>query len=399
MSHSILRVSRVKGSSNSKGIQKHNQRENINYNNKDIKHEETYKNYDFINENNIDYKKVIDEKIDANYAGNRKIRADAIRHVDGLITSDNEFFSRLNEQETKQFFRDSLDFLEEEYGEENLLYATVHLDEKVPHMHFGFVPLTDDGRLSAKEKLGNKKAMTELQDRFNQFVNSRGYDLERGLSKEVTEKEHIDIDKFKKDTQYHEQEVARVKEELKELQGQFKTDLDRINSAGEFEFENELKGFLNKESTGRKIISAEEAERQQNTLASAERILDDYERVKNSDLYKDKESYRERNIKLVEGMTRLQNENSKLNSELTEEKKERGRLKDLVNGYQEFTRDLYKTLREHVNGFERTYNNFKDKFLENDKTYEIGRFMEVVQDNVHQTDRKREKRRTDDLEL
>ena len=161
MSYSILRVARVKGSGNTKGLQKHNQRENNNYNNKDIRHEETYKNYDLVHEKNVDYKQLIADKIDSNYTGKRKNRTDAIRHVEGIITSDEEFFNGLSEEKTHQFFKDSLDFAKQEYGEENILYATVHLDEKVPHMHFGFVPLTDDGRLSAKEKLGNKKAMTE----------------------------------------------------------------------------------------------------------------------------------------------------------------------------------------------------------------------------------------------
>ena len=46
MSYSILRVAKVKGSVNTRGLQKHNQRENKNYNNKDINHAETYRNYD-----------------------------------------------------------------------------------------------------------------------------------------------------------------------------------------------------------------------------------------------------------------------------------------------------------------------------------------------------------------
>lgn len=50
-------------------------------------------------------------------------------------------------------------------------------------MHFGVVPITEDGRLSVKEILGNKKAMTEFQDRFNQYVNDKGYKLERGAPK------------------------------------------------------------------------------------------------------------------------------------------------------------------------------------------------------------------------
>ncbi len=42
------------------------------------------------------------------------------------------------------------------------------MDEKTPHMHYGVVPITDDGRLSAKEVVGNKKALTAFQDRFNE---------------------------------------------------------------------------------------------------------------------------------------------------------------------------------------------------------------------------------------
>ncbi|PTG40184.1 plasmid recombination protein, partial [Staphylococcus cohnii] len=68
-------------------------------------------------------------------------------------------------------------------GKDNLLYATVHMDEKTPHMHYGVVPITDDGRLSAKEVVGNKKDLTEFQDRFNEYVKQRGYDLERGKSR------------------------------------------------------------------------------------------------------------------------------------------------------------------------------------------------------------------------
>lgn len=83
----------------------------------------------------------------------------------------------------KRFFEDSKEFFIKEYGAENILYVTVHMDEKTPHMHFGVAPITEDGRLSVKEILGNKKAMTEFQDRFNQYVNDKGYKLERGAPK------------------------------------------------------------------------------------------------------------------------------------------------------------------------------------------------------------------------
>ena len=55
----------------------------------------------------------------------------------------------------------------------------LHRDEKTPHLHVVTVNLTKDGRLSAKEILGNPKAMQERQDRYAEQMKSFG--LERGL--------------------------------------------------------------------------------------------------------------------------------------------------------------------------------------------------------------------------
>ncbi|RNH46961.1 recombinase [Staphylococcus aureus] len=78
MSYSIIRVVKVKSKTNTRGIQ----RENKNYENIDI---------DLVNDTKFDFNKKIDEKIEQNYKGKRKIRTDAIKHIDGLITSDNVF--------------------------------------------------------------------------------------------------------------------------------------------------------------------------------------------------------------------------------------------------------------------------------------------------------------------
>ena len=397
MSYSILRVARVKGSSNSKGIQKHNQRENINYNNKDINHENTYKNYDLINENKIDYSEKIEDTIHANYSGKRAIRKDAIKHVDGLITSDNEFFNNLSEEETNQFFRDSLDFLEQEYGKENMLYATVHLDEKVPHMHFGFVPLTDDGRLSAKEKLGNKKAMTELQDRFNQYVNAKGYELERGTAKEVSNKQHQDIDKFKKETEYHKQELATVQKDLSELERQLDAHISDLRASSDFEYENEVevkKGFLTGREeleTGRKVVSAEEFERIQRTVTSARNILDDYESITNTNLYDQNQDFRERNLEMMKGHTMLKSKNEKL-------EKENKEYKDHFDVYKDLTEGIYRYLRNNFRGFDKAYHNLTTKLKENETTQNLGKFMEIVKKNVYLQDLKQEKQKGMDIE-
>ncbi|HDG2706793.1 TPA: plasmid recombination protein [Staphylococcus aureus] len=87
MSYSIIRVVKVKSKTNTRGIQ----RENKNYENIDIDLSKSYLNYDLVNDTKFDFNKKIDEKIEKNYKRKRKIRTDAIKHIDGLITSDNVF--------------------------------------------------------------------------------------------------------------------------------------------------------------------------------------------------------------------------------------------------------------------------------------------------------------------
>src|SRR5699024_8595737 len=176
---------------------KHIERLAERYTNIDIDKFKTAMNYSLLKEQMFeDYNKRIKERLEEGYQGKRKIRSDAIKLVDGLITSDDVFFEDMSEDETRQFFEDALEFIKVEYGEENIMYATVHLDEKTPHMHFGFVPLTEDGRLSAKEVLGNKKKMSLLQDKFNEFINTKGYKMKRVERAIETERKHVDENDF-----------------------------------------------------------------------------------------------------------------------------------------------------------------------------------------------------------
>lgn len=46
-------------------------------------------------------------------------------------------------------------FMMDEFGEENIVRFVLHMDEKKPYIHCVTIPLTSDGRLSAKEIIGN----------------------------------------------------------------------------------------------------------------------------------------------------------------------------------------------------------------------------------------------------
>lgn len=318
MSYSIIRVEKIKSSVNTTGIQKHVQRENNNYSNEDIQQELTQENYDLVNEEPINFNDEIEKKIEERYTVNRAIRKDAVKHIDGIVTTDKDYFDDLTLEQTRDYFNDSLDFIKDEYGEENILYATVHMDEATPHMHFGVVPITDDGRLSAKQMLGNKKAFTDFQNRYNDHMNRRGYNLERGESKHITGAKHKEMNAYKQKTNYHKQEMERQQKEIeslkdkkqsiekemneqistskayiddlqdkyKELEGMYQKDKERLEKPLNVRYEQETKiegGLFNKEEikTGNVVLKEDDFNELLEQSESANRILERYNDLDN----------------------------------------------------------------------------------------------------------------------
>ena len=71
------------------------------------------------------------------------------------------------------------------------------MDEKTPHLHLVFVPLTEDNRLCAKEILGNRANLTKWQDDFHACMVEKYPNLERGESASKTGRKHIPTRIFK----------------------------------------------------------------------------------------------------------------------------------------------------------------------------------------------------------
>jgi len=81
--------------------------------------------------------------------------------------------------------QDNLNFLKEKFGKENVVSFTLHQDEKTPHVHAVIVPITPDGRLSAKDVF-NREGLRELQTEYAQAMAPHGF--ERGI--EHSQAEH-----------------------------------------------------------------------------------------------------------------------------------------------------------------------------------------------------------------
>lgn len=192
MSFGIVRVQKIRAGS-VKGIQIHDQREKgYSHTNPDIDFSRSEENYNVHKLRNSNFTQDVKKRIDG-LDLKRAVRKDAVVMVQVLVASDKEFFDGMTLDKKEQFFHDSYDFLKKRYGEENIVSAIVHFDERTPHMHFNFVPVTEDGRLSAKSIL-TRQSLIDQQDKFFEEV-GKNYNLERGIK--GGKKKHLEVAEYK----------------------------------------------------------------------------------------------------------------------------------------------------------------------------------------------------------
>lgn len=143
-------------------------------------------------------------------AAGAKTRSNSVLALDTIYTASPDFFTGRNNAENDRFFRDCLKFHESHFG--HIISAVIHYDETTPHLHVVSVPLTKDGRLSARDVIGNKSKMSKTQDSFFEQV-GRGYGLERGIHMDGQEKkQHISAQEHQ--LREIKQQIAREQEKL-----------------------------------------------------------------------------------------------------------------------------------------------------------------------------------------
>lgn len=289
MSAGVCRVQKIKsGAKDIAGVQIHNRRERKHSNsNPDIDFTKSGENYT-LKETKLTYNKAVQERVQNGYKSQKSIRKDAVLMCEVLFTSDKAFFERLSDEQERAFFADCYKFAADRYGEENIISAVVHKDEKTPHLHLDFVPLTTDGRLSAKSVLGGKKDLQKLQDDFFAEV-GRKWELERGNRADLDDpnaekpRKHLETVELKRKTEMElaEKEKAALiaENQLKELNG-------KVLSA------QELKAIEGKKSFGGalKNVSWEEWQSVKTTAEYVNRV-----RAENAELKKE-------NIKAAENL-------------------------------------------------------------------------------------------------
>ncbi|HCM89653.1 MULTISPECIES: MobV family relaxase [Vagococcus] len=198
------------------GLSIHIERKTTNHSNPDIDSERTYLNYDLCDKEG-DMNQRLKNRLAEVYCFNR---ADVKVMADWIVTLPKSL-----EQETmstqKEFFKSTVDFLNERYGNQNVLSATVHHDETTPHLHYAFIPVVFDEKkqrekVSAKEVLTRKELSSFHQDLDNYLKQQIPHIYQEGILNNQT----IGIDdvkiikKMAKEIAEKETELSQRKEHI-----------------------------------------------------------------------------------------------------------------------------------------------------------------------------------------
>lgn len=217
MPYAILRFEKWKGGPAS-ALEKHHERKKKQYtSNPDIDLSRSHLNYHLVTPRQKYYAE-IQSRIEKAQRENPKckVRKDSIKFIDTIVTATPEFLAEMSPEQVQRYFQRALEFLEQEVGKDNIFSAVVHMDERNPHMHLCFVPLTRDNRLSAKEVMGNRNKLIEWQDKFHDYMVEEFPELERGQAAAVTKRKHIPTWLYKQAHRLSE-EMEQIRQEVQSI--------------------------------------------------------------------------------------------------------------------------------------------------------------------------------------
>lgn len=174
-----------------------------------------------------------------------RTRSNSVVALDTIYTASKGFFQLHDNQTIDDYFRDCLAYHRQRYG--HVISAIVHYDEETPHMHVLSVPLTRDGRLSAREIVGGRVQMAHAQDSFFEQVGQR-YGLQRGVHMDGPEKRsHVSaqqhrLQELQAQVQHEEQRLQRLQHRADQTLQQLQTQTEQVHYAQRDL--QELQGYL-----------------------------------------------------------------------------------------------------------------------------------------------------------
>lgn len=359
MSMIVARMEKMK-SGNLVGIGNHNQRKTKNHSNKEIDKTRSHLNYDLLNRTE-NYKTDIEKFINENKSTQRAVRKDAVLINEWIITSDQDFFKDLSKDEREKFFISSKDYFAEKFGDENIRYAKVHLDETTPHMHLGIVPFDKENKLSAK-RVFNRQALRDVQEELPSYLQELGFEIERG--QKGSERKNLTVPEFKK-LKEEEREIKKElqikKDELmaytKENKIDKEIDITPIKEMEDLEIETDEKSLFGitktktvRQWTGNIVLSEKDYLKLRQEINKGKKAEGKLEAILKTDIYQQNK--------------KLKNE---LENQINKNDKDIDDYNDLVGRYNKLNEEnslLKDQVSDLSNELRITYNSVRDNFKE-----------------------------------
>jgi len=372
----VARMQKMKAE-NLIGIGNHNQRKTKNHSNPDIDTSLSKLNYDLV-DHTENYKKDIENFINENKSTTRAVRKDAVLINEWIITSDRKFFEDLSDEDTKEFFYTAKEYFSEKFGEENIRYATVHLDESTPHMHMGIVPFDKDKKLSAK-RVFNRQALRDVQEDLPKHLQEKGFEIKRGL--EGSDRKNLTVPEYKKLKEKEkeiEREIDRKKNELKSYTKETKIDeeinIKAIKEMEDVEVETDEKNIFGKNKTktvrkwtGNVIVSEEDFLKMNRAIRNGKKKEQQLNKILETDIHRENkelkttiEDLRSKSNEIINDYNSLVGEYNSLLDENKSLKASIGNLREEISLIYNSTKEFLKDRTDDLKAFKTIFKDLVD---------------------------------------
>ncbi len=389
MNYGIFRSGPIMTINDLAQIGSHNKREKKAYkSNKDIKLELTKNNIELVplTEKYVkgfklkvkDYEKEHNERMKTERPERKKTfnemlnKSKSVVADELLFTASHKFFDNMSKEDIMRWANTCMDFVYNDLGykKEQVLHATIHMDELTPHIHCVVIPLvkkldkrtnTERYTISKKQYIRDNIHLSELQDIYNVRLKEAGFELERGIK--GSDAEHQKVKEFKKTTRYLENKVITINKGLD----------NAVN-----DFEEKMK------TTKNTFIDKEYVKVKKDTFDSMKNVIKESKKVmefqpKMEQLFNEVETFTKSHQTLEKENNNLQREVKALTTRNQNLTKENNNLKDylksIIDAIKHFFRELLQIGNDKTK--DRTTSEIKDyydnKDFDSNDVYDISK--------------------------
>ena len=249
--------------------------------NKSIRPEESARNINLLPEAHGTYKERFDKLLADKYNGRKRkdgtpvLRKDATKLVQIAVNlgqvddATGLRIDELSEDDKVKFLREDVyNTLADYFGADNIIGASIHLDESQPHLHMDIVPLTPEGKLSAKDMLGGPLALSRHQTEWLEDLQAKRPDLNLQRKKDQ-DYNGMELDRLKQLTEDAKKEAG---EWLKDMRAEYNSRLHILSKVKDVQDKEQVR--LN--SWERRLKQTEQAQTDKaRELAQDQKRLDE----------------------------------------------------------------------------------------------------------------------------